>query len=100
MKRPDLAALRDFDRLPASANVRLPVVCKIFSISPATVWRWSKSGNLPKPERIGGVTFWNVGELRARLPASSQAADRASQGSIEHPASSPGASPTPPQSNG
>lgn len=72
MKGPDLAALRDFDQLPASANVRLPVVAKLFSISPATVWRWSKSGHLPRPVRVGGVTFWNVGDLRQRLFAAAQ----------------------------
>ena len=75
MKGPDLAALRDFDQLPGSANVRLPVVAKLFSISPATVWRWSKSGHLPQPARIGGVTFWNVGELRGCLLSASQPTD-------------------------
>lgn len=67
MRDPDLSALRDFDRLPASANVRLPVVAALFSISSATVWRWCRSGHLPAPTRINGVTFWSVGELRACL---------------------------------
>lgn len=64
MNETDTAALRGFDHLPASASVRLPVVAALFSISPATVWRWCKSGHLPAPTRINGVTFWNVGQLR------------------------------------
>ncbi len=60
-------ALHEFDQLPAMASVRLPVVANLFSISRATVWRWCASGQLPAPIRIGGVTSWNVGELRHRL---------------------------------
>ena len=62
----DAAALRNFDLLPDSANVRLPVVAGLFSIGKATVWRWTKAGLLPIPKRMGGVTYWNVGELRER----------------------------------
>jgi len=67
MKYADSAALRNFDTLPTSAGVRLPVAATLFGISPATVWRWSKTGVLPSPHRVNNVTFWNVGELRARL---------------------------------
>lgn len=72
MREADIAALRDFDTLPGSANVRLPVVAALFSISPATVWRWCRAGLLPNPTHIGGVTFWNVHELRARLQTSTR----------------------------
>lgn len=68
----DLAVLRDFDRLPDSANVRLPVVAGLFSIGRATVWRWTKAGLLPKSRRVGGVTYWNVGELRLSATFASQ----------------------------
>jgi predicted DNA-binding transcriptional regulator AlpA len=61
-------ALEDFDRLPDSAEVRLPVVAALLGISTVTVWRWSASGRLPKPTRRGGVTTWRVGALR-RLPS-------------------------------
>ena len=61
-------ALRNFDALPDAANVRLPVVCALLQISPATTWRWSKSGRLPAPRRLSeGVTAWNVGQLRKAL---------------------------------
>ena len=69
MKSSDQTAFDTFDSLPDSAGVRLPVVSALFGISRATVWRWSKSGYLPRPTRIGRVTFWNTGELRIRLKA-------------------------------
>lgn len=63
-------ALKNFDLLPDSANVRAPVVAALFGISAATVWRKSKDGKLPTPRRISDrVTVWNVGELRASLNA-------------------------------
>lgn len=56
-----------FHDLPDDAIVRLPVVQLLFSISAPTVWRWSKSGQLPKPIRISGITGWQVGDLRKTL---------------------------------
>lgn len=69
MKRAELSALTQFDELPASAHVRLRVVAALFGISTATVWRWSKSGQLPEPVRMNGVTMWNVAALRSHMPA-------------------------------
>lgn len=61
-------ALAGFDSYPDSAYVRLPVVCALFQVSPATVWRWSKSQRIAAPRRLSdGVTAWNVGELRKSL---------------------------------
>ena len=56
-----------FDTLPDSALVRLPIVKSLFGISTPTVWRWSKSGILPSPVKISGITCWQVGELRIKL---------------------------------
>lgn len=62
------AALKNFDTLPDSANVRQPVVEALFGCSSATVWRWAKNGRLPKPRKFSErVTAWNVGELRQAL---------------------------------
>jgi predicted DNA-binding transcriptional regulator AlpA len=72
MRASDQRALRDFDVLPDAAQVRLPVVLALFSISRATVWRWTKTGALPDPIHIGGGTFWKVGELREKLRSRSQ----------------------------
>ena len=59
--------MSQFDTLPDSALVRLPVVKNLFSISSPTVWRWSKSGRLPAPIKISGITAWQVGSLRKTL---------------------------------
>lgn len=61
------AALSQFDHLPDSANVRLPIVAALNGVSTVTVWRWAKSGLLPAPIRFGGVTVWNVGALRRAM---------------------------------
>jgi len=54
----------NFDQLPDSANVRLPVVKLLFGCSAPTIWRWVKVGILPQPRKIGGITVWMAGELR------------------------------------
>ncbi len=59
-------ALNNFDQLPDSAYVRLPVVCGLFACHAATVWRRVKDGSLPAPAHLGPrVTAWRVGDLRA-----------------------------------
>lgn len=61
-------ALRNFDLMPNSAWVRLPVVCGLYGCSPATVWRRVKAGLIPTPENLGPRhTAWNVGKLRQSL---------------------------------
>lgn len=59
------AGLANFDDLPRSAHVRLPVVAALLGASPATIWRWAKVGRIPAPKKLGlGITAWNVGDLR------------------------------------
>lgn len=59
------AALAQFDQLPDSAHVRLPVVAALLGISAPTVWRWVAAGRLPAPLRLEpNVTAWRVGALR------------------------------------
>lgn len=61
-------ALRNFNDLPSDAYVRLPVVCALFSIGPATTWRWVKKSTIPAPRKLSeSVTAWNVGQLRKAL---------------------------------
>jgi len=61
-------ALRNFDSLPNSANVRQPVVEALCGFSSATVWRRVNDGGLPRPHKLSDrVTAWNVGELRGAL---------------------------------
>lgn len=63
------AALKRWPYLPGDANVRVRVVAAVYGVSTATVWRWARNGLLPAPHRRGGVTAWNVGQLRANLAA-------------------------------
>ena len=57
-------ALIEFDLMPNSAYVRLPVVTKLFGVSRATVWRWSKMGKITATRLAEKTTGWNVGSLR------------------------------------
>jgi len=63
-------ALKNFDSLPDSANVRQPVVKALFGCSDATVWRMVKRGSIPAPRKLSErISAWNVGELRKALAA-------------------------------
>jgi predicted DNA-binding transcriptional regulator AlpA len=69
-KRQISDALRNFDSLPDSANVRQPIVEALFGCSGSTVWRGVKSGRIPKPRKLSErITAWNVGEIRKALAA-------------------------------
>ena len=61
---PISVALQHFDQLPDSAGVRLDVVAGLEGVSNPTVWRWSRHGKLPAPDKHCGVATWNVGKLR------------------------------------
>jgi predicted DNA-binding transcriptional regulator AlpA len=61
-------ALKHFDSLPDSANVRQPVVEALFGCSGSTVWRMVKRKTLPAPRKLSDrISAWNVGELRRKL---------------------------------
>ena len=63
-------ALKNFDSLPDSASVRLPVVKALKACSSATIWRMVARGDLPSPRKLSQrITAWNVGELRKALAA-------------------------------
>lgn len=69
-QKPLPTALTQFDSLPDSAHVRLPVVRALHSISVPTVWRWVKTGQLPAPVKLGpNTTAWRVGDLRRSMAA-------------------------------
>lgn len=60
-------SIEGFDNWPDMARASLPVVCALFDIAPATVWRRVQSGALPKPIKDGACTRWVVGDLRRAL---------------------------------
>lgn len=65
-------ALKHFDHLPDTANVRQPIVEGLFACSSSTLWRRVRDGRIPKPRKYSDrVTVWNVGALRAALAKAS-----------------------------
>lgn len=46
-------ALKNFDSLPNSANVRQPVLEGLYGCSSATIWRRVKEGLIPAPKKSG-----------------------------------------------
>ena len=58
----------DFDSLPNSAHVRLPVLKVLYGVSAATLWRCVKSGHIPQPRKLTPrTTVWSVKDLRDSL---------------------------------
>ena len=63
-------ALVNFDSMPDSAYIRLPVLKALYAVSSATIWRGVKLGTIPKPSKLSErCTAWNVGLVRAALAA-------------------------------
>lgn len=63
-------ALCQFDQMPNSAYIRLPVVMSLYGVSAATIWRGVKNGTIPKPSKLTErTTAWNVGLVRQALVA-------------------------------
>lgn len=63
-------ALANFDAMPNSAFIRLPVIKALYGVSSATIWRGVKIGTIPKPSKLSErCTAWNVGLVRAALAA-------------------------------
>jgi len=66
-------ALKNFDQLPNSAYIRLPVVQRLYGISSASVWRGVKRGTIPALNKLSErCTAWNVGLIRKALAAKAQ----------------------------
>lgn len=63
-------ALAQFEQLPNSSFIRLPVIKRLYGVSAATIWRGVKKGTIPKPSKLTErTTAWNVGLVRAALAA-------------------------------
>lgn len=43
-------------------------LAKKYDTTPSTIWRWSKSGRIPKPLKFGeGTTRWNMAAVHQAL---------------------------------
>ncbi len=61
-------AFANFDQLPDSAYIRLPVVKRLYSVSSATIWRNCKNLKIPAPVKLSErCTAWSVKAIRADL---------------------------------
>lgn len=71
------APITPFDAMPDSALLRESQLVKkpgndapIIPVSPATLWRWVRSGKFPKPMKVGpNTTAWRVADVRQWLQA-------------------------------
>ncbi len=61
--------LQQFDLLPNSQQVRLPVVKALLGVSSATIWRMVKNNQIKSHKITQRTTTFNVGELRTLLAA-------------------------------
>ena len=61
-------ALVNFDQLPDSAYIRLPVMKGLYGVSSASIWRGVKKLTIPKPVKITErTTGWLVKLVREDL---------------------------------
>jgi predicted DNA-binding transcriptional regulator AlpA len=61
-------ALANFDQLPDSAYIRLPVMTGLFGVSAASIWRGVKNQSIPKPVKLTErTTAWSVRLVRQAL---------------------------------
>ena len=63
-------ALANFDQLPDSAYIRLPVMKGLYGVSATIIWRGVKNSTIPKPVKLTErTTAWSVKLVRAALAA-------------------------------
>ncbi|MEN8720621.1 MAG: hypothetical protein ABF296_10210 [Oceanococcaceae bacterium] len=60
--------VEQFDCLPDAALIDQKTLEVLLGCGPTSVWRWVKSGDVPRPVRIGlRSNRWRVGDIRALL---------------------------------
>jgi prophage regulatory protein len=53
-----------------SRAIRLATVCELVGLSPATIWRLTKTGKFPRPFRLtDAATAWDSSEVQKWLVA-------------------------------
>ncbi|HEV8062781.1 MAG TPA: hypothetical protein VGP68_23070, partial [Gemmataceae bacterium] len=50
-------------------QVSADAAARMAGVSPSTWWRLHAGAKVPKPNRLGGRTFWRVDELRRWIEA-------------------------------
>lgn len=56
--------------LPETGYVSANTLAAALETTPSTIWRWSKSGRLPRPVKLGeATTRWDMKEVHKALAA-------------------------------
>ena len=51
---------------PQSKYASVKSLAERYSVSAPTIWRWSSTGNFPKPEQLsGGCSRWDLEKVRS-----------------------------------
>lgn len=49
-------------------KLKVREVAAIYGVSVATIWRWARTGAIPKPHKIGGnTTRWDGSAIKAHM---------------------------------
>lgn len=60
----DIVSPQEFEKFPTLAYLRLPQVLRLIPVSKATWWNGCKTGQYPKPYKIGlRTTAWKVKDI-------------------------------------
>ncbi len=52
-------------QMPQAGYIRQAGLLQVLPISPATLWRWTKADQFPKPVKLSpNVTAWRLNEVR------------------------------------
>lgn len=57
----------EFAKLPETGLVRLSVIRKVIPLAKSTIWKRVRTGEFPRPLKIGRATLWRVEDIRALL---------------------------------
>ncbi len=53
-------------KLPVEGYIRASALAPLLGIAVVTLWRWSATGKIPKPVKLGErVTAWRVEDVRS-----------------------------------
>lgn len=70
LTKPIDEALANFDKLPDSAYIRLPVMKGLYGVSASCIWRGVRALTIPRPIKLTErTTAWSVKLVRADLAA-------------------------------
>lgn len=68
--------MANYPTLPETGFVRLSVILALIPVSKSTFWAKVKSGEFPRPYKLGpNITAWRVEDIRSLISSFAQCAD-------------------------